>query len=350
MFTPAAKAMADKLGLKKGRANLEEFADTLQALAAADRNVIAVTSDSRGSGKLAPFGKALPKQIVEVGIAEQNLVGITAGLAACGKKAFGVSPSCFLTARSLEQIKNDVCYSNVPAVLVGISAGVSYGALGSTHHSLHDFAVLRAIHNVTIIAPADNFETREAVRYAAAAKRPVFLRFGKAAMLDLPATAAPFEPGRARTIFGGRRSIGAVNHLSGATQPGGDGAPPSRDDVAFLASGETVVHALLAAAALAEQGISARVLSLHTIKPLDIAAVLAAGRECRAIVTVEEHMLAGGLGETVASTLLQAGLAPRFKMVGFPDEDTVTGAQADLFRHYGISMEGLVAAARELLR
>ena len=160
MFTPAAKAMAEKLGLKMGRANLDEFAATLVELAKADRNIIAVTSDSRGSGKLAPFGKALPKQIVEVGIAEQNLVGITAGLAACGKKAFGVSPACFLTARSLEQIKNDVCYSDVPAVLIGISSGVSYGALGTTHHSLHDLAVLRAINNLTIIVPADNFETR----------------------------------------------------------------------------------------------------------------------------------------------------------------------------------------------
>lgn len=324
LFTPAAKAMVEKLGLKKGRANLEEFADTLQALAAADRNIVAVTSDSRGSGKLAPFGKALPKQIVEVGIAEQNLVGIAAGLAACGKKAFGVSPSCFLTARSLEQIKNDVCYSNVPAVLVGISAGVSYGALGSTHHSLHDFAVLRAIHNVTIVAPADNFETREAVRYAAAAQRPVFLRFGKAAMLDVTPAGTRFEAGKATTLRAGK-------------------------DVAFLASGETVVHALLAAAALAEHGVSARVLSLHTIKPLDTAAVLSAARECRAVVTVEEHMIAGGLGEAVASTLLEAGFAPRFKRVGFPDEDTVTGAQADLFRHYGISMEGLVETARALL-
>lgn len=343
MFTPAAQAMAGKLGLKQGRANLEEFADTLLTLAAADRNIVAVTSDSRGSGKLAPYGKALPKQIVEVGIAEQNLVGITAGLAACGKKPFGVSPSCFLTARSLEQIKNDICYSNVPAVLVGISAGVSYGALGSTHHSLHDFAVMRAIHNITIVAPADNFETREAVRYAAAAKRPVFLRFGKAAMLDLPGASSSFEPGRARMVFPVGESLlptsaGAVaSKLAPAT------------DVAFLASGETVVHALLAAAALAEQGVSARVLSFHTIKPLDTAAVLAAARECRAIVTVEEHMLAGGLGESVAATLLQAGLAPKFKMVGFPDEDTVTGAQADLFRHYGISMEALRDTALALL-
>ncbi|HWA27984.1 MAG TPA: transketolase C-terminal domain-containing protein, partial [Lacunisphaera sp.] len=120
-------------------------------------------------------------------------------------------------------------------------------------------------------------------------------------------------------------------------------------DVAFLASGETVVHALLAAANLADAGISARVVSVHTIKPLDTAAVLAAGRECRAVVTVEEHMVHGGLGEAAASTLLTAGLKPAFRIVGFPDEDTVTGAQADIFRHYGISMEGLAAAARQLL-
>jgi transketolase len=324
MFTPAAKAQAQKLGLKMGRANLEEFADTLQQLATANKNIVAVTSDSRGSGKLAPFGKALPKQIVEVGIAEQNLVGITAGLAACGKKSFGVSPSCFLTARSLEQIKNDICYSNVPGVLVGISSGVSYGALGSTHHSLHDLAVLRAINNLTILVPADNFETREAIRYAATAPRPVFVRFGKAAMYDLHAAGTTFEAGKAITLREGT-------------------------DVAFLATGETVVHALLAAAHLAESGLSARVVSVHSIKPLDTAAILAAGRECRAVVTVEEHMVNGGLGEAVASTLLQAGVAPRFKIVGFPDEDTVTGAQADLFRHYGLSMEGLAATARSLL-
>ncbi|ATC63329.1 transketolase [Nibricoccus aquaticus] len=324
MFTPAATAVAQKLGLKKGRANLEEFADTLQALATADRNIVAVTSDSRGSGKLAPYGKALPKQIVEVGIAEQNLVGITAGLAACGKKAFGVSPSCFLTARSLEQIKNDICYSNVPGVVIGISSGVSYGALGSTHHSLHDLAVLRAINNLTIIVPADNFETREAIKYAAAAPRPVFVRFGKAAMYDLAPAGATFTTGKALTLREGK-------------------------DVAFIANGETVVHALLAAENLAAQGISARVLSLHTVKPLDTAAILAAGRECRAVITVEEHMINGGVGEAVASTLLQAGVAPKFKMVGFPDEDTVTGAQADLFRHYGISMEGLTETTQKLL-
>ena len=200
MYSAAAKQTAAHLGLKLGRANLEEFADTLLALAGADRNVVAVTSDSRGSGKLGPFGQALPRQIVELGIAEQNLVGVSAGLASVGKTVFAVSPACFLTARSLEQIKNDVAYSDNPVTLVGISAGVSYGALGTTHHSLHDFAALRAINNLIVIAPADNGETRAAVRAAAAGRRPVYLRFGKAAVYDLPATGGEFAVGRARTL------------------------------------------------------------------------------------------------------------------------------------------------------
>jgi len=324
LYSPAAKSTAEKLGLKMGRANLDEFAATLEELAKANPNIVAVTSDSRGSGKLAPFGKALPKQIVEVGIAEQNLVGITAGLAACGKKSFGVSPSCFLTARSLEQIKNDICYSDVPAVVVGISSGVSYGALGTTHHSLHDLAVLRAINNLSIIVPADNFESRHAIQTAAKATKPVFVRFGKAAMFNLHKPEAKFEVGKAIML-----------------REGGD--------VAFIATGETVVHAVLAAAHLAERGIQARVLSVHTVKPLDTEAILKAGRECKAVITVEEHMIHGGLGEAVASTLMQAGVSKPFRIVGIPDEETVPGAQADIFRHYGISMEGLAQTAVSLL-
>jgi transketolase len=317
--------MAEKLGLKLGRANLDEFATTLMELAKVNSKIVAVTSDSRGSGKLGSFGQTLPKQLVEVGIAEQNLVGITAGLAACGKKSFGVSPACFLTARSLEQIKNDICYSNVPATLIGISAGVSYGALGSTHHSLHDLAVLRAIHNLTIIVPADNFETRHAIRAAAQADSPFYVRFGKAPMYHLHAEATTFSPGQAITLREG-------------------------NDVAFIATGETVVHAMLAAGHLAERGLNCRVLSMHTVKPLDKTAVVQAGRECRAVITVEEHMVHGGLGEACAATLMQAGVRVPFHMAGFPDEDTVTGSQADIFRHYGISMEGLAETALTLLK
>jgi transketolase len=325
MYSSAAKTMAEKLGLKMGRANLDEFAATLMELAKADRNIVTVTSDSRGSGKLGPFGQALPEQLVEVGIAEQNLVGITAGLAACGKKSFGVSPACFLTARSLEQIKNDVCYSDVPATLIGISSGVSYGALGSTHHSLHDLAALRAINNLTIVVPADNFETREAVRAAAKSAHPFFIRFGKAAMYNLHRPDTKFETGKAITLREGK-------------------------DVAFIGTGETVVHCLLAAAQLAECGLQCRVLSVHTVKPLDVAAVVRAGSECRAVITAEEHSVHGGLGEACAAALLQAGVSVPFRIVGIPDEDTVTGAQADIFRHYGISMEGLSKMASGLLK
>ena len=320
MYSDAAKQTATKLGLKMGRANLEEFADTLLALAKADRNVVAVTSDSRGSGKLGPFGQALPKQIVEVGIAEQNLVGVAAGLASTGKTVFAVSPACFLTARSFEQIKNDVCYSDNPVTLVGISAGVSYGALGTTHHSLHDFAALRAVNNLTILAPADNFETREAVYAAAALTSPVYLRFGKAPLYTLP-DAGPFTIGCARVLREG-------------------------SDVAFIATGETVIHALLAAAQLeASAGLTCRVLSFPSIKPLDTSAILSAARECRAVIVAEEHMINGGLGEACAAVIARAGARTRFAMAAIPDEYTVTGSQADIFRHYGLSMEGLAEKA-----
>jgi transketolase len=325
MFSPDARATAERLGLSLGKPNLEVFAETLLELARHDRNIVAVTSDSRGSGKLVPFGQALPRQLIEVGIAEQNLVGISAGLAAAGKKSFAVSPACFLTARALEQIKNDVCYSDVRAVMVGISAGVSYGALGSTHHSLHDLAALRAIHNITVLAPADNFETREAVRAAAHAEHPVYLRFGKAPMYGLHGPDAEFKIGRAVTLRDG-------------------------DDLAFIATGETVVHSVLAAAKLAEDGMNCRVLSMHTVKPLDVQAVIKAAKECRAVITVEEHSIHGGLGEDCAAIILQAGLSPPFRIIGIRDEETVTGSQADIFRHYGMTMEGLAAAARDILR
>jgi transketolase len=325
MHSPAAARLAQDLGLTMGRANLEEFADTLLAMARADRNVLAVTSDSRGSGKLGPFAAALPEQIVEVGIAEQNLVGMAAGLASAGKTVYAVSPACFLTARALEQIKNDVAYSDFPVKVVGISAGVSYGALGTTHHSLHDLAALRAIHNIDIVVPADNFEAREAVKAAATHARPVYLRFGKAQMYHLPQPAgARFEIGRATMLRDGR-------------------------DLAFVATGEMAIHALLAAAMLEERGVSCRVLSMHTVKPLDTAALLQAADDCGAVITVEEHSLAGGLGEACAKTLLEAGARIRFRGVGIPDEYTVTGSQADIFRHYGLTMEGLAGTATSLL-
>ncbi|MBV9275174.1 MAG: transketolase family protein [Verrucomicrobia bacterium] len=310
--------------MELGKPNLDAFAEAIHDLARHDSSVLVVTSDSRGSGKLGPFGKEFPKQIIEVGIAEQNLVGVAAGLASTGKTVFAVSPACFLTARALEQIKNDVCYSDNPVKVVGISGGVSYGALGSTHHSLHDYAVLRAINNIIVVAPADNFETREAVIAGAKLKSPVYLRFGKKPMPHLPGVGQQFELGKARRVREG-------------------------SDVVFVASGETVVEAFQAAELLAQENISAGVLSVHTIKPLDTSAILDVASTAHAVVTVEEHSVNGGLGEACASLLLQHGSRPRFKIVGVPDEYTVTGSQTDIFRYYGISPSGLLETVRTLL-
>lgn len=310
--------------LNIGKANLVELAATLMELAEEDRNILVVTSDSRGSGKLVLFGEKFPDQIVEVGIAEQNLVGVAAGLASAGKSVFAVSPACFLTTRSLEQIKNDVAYSDQPVKLVGISGGVSYGALGSTHHSIHDVAVFRAINNIQIVVPADNFETREAILAAANSSKPIYLKFGKKPMPNLPRTWEKFEIGKASVICSG-------------------------NDVAFIACGETVALAYEAAQLLEAEGVSAEVISMHTINPLDKAAIIEVAKRCKVVVTVEEHSVNGGLGEACASLLMQERLFIPFKIVGFPDEETVTGSQTEIFNYYGISGTGLMETALKLL-
>lgn len=313
------------IDLKEERANLDVFSDLLMRIAEKDKDIIVVTSDSRGSGKLIPFAERLPEQIVEVGIAEQNLVGVAAGLASTGKRVFAVSPGSFLTARALEQIKNDVSYSDYPVVLVGISSGVSYGALGSTHHSLHDLAVLRAIPNLIIVVPADAYETKLAILNALEAKKPVFIRFGKKPMPLLPGSEQEFKLGKARVISNG-------------------------SDVSFIATGETVAPALEASKLLTERGISAGVVSMHTIKPLDEEAIIATAKSCKALITVEEHSVHGGLGEACASVLMTEGIHLPFKIAGIPDEDTVSGSQAEIFDHYGISGQGLSEAAFNLLK
>ncbi|CAG5068973.1 Apulose-4-phosphate transketolase subunit B [Dyadobacter sp. CECT 9623] len=317
------EATIENIALKH-QANLEVFSQTLQTLAEHDRDIIVVTSDSRGSGKLVPFGQKFPDQIVEVGIAEQNLVGVSAGLASAGKKVFAVSPACFLTARALEQIKNDVAYSDNPVKLIGISAGVSYGALGSTHHSLHDFAVLRTINNLLIVAPADNFETEQAIRLAAEADFPVYLRFGKKVMELLSEDEKTFEFGKGRIVREGA-------------------------DLTIIATGETVAPALQAAEKLEkESGLSATVVSMHTIKPLDYNLLDEIALSGKPILTVEEHSIYGGLGEACASYLLQAGHRNAFKIIAIPDEYTVTGSQQEIFTHYGISEAGIAATAHKL--
>ena len=318
--------MAEK-NLSIGKTNLDVFAQTLMELAEKDRDILVSTSDSRGSGRLIPFAEKFPQQIVEIGIAEQNLVGVSAGLASMGKKVFTVSPACFLTSRALEQIKNDVAYSDHPVKIIGISAGVSYGALGTTHHSLHDFAVLQANNNIDIVVPADNFETQKVIQASINHPRPIYIRFGKKAMPNLHAPDTHFEIGKAIQLT------------------------PKQDayDAAFIAIGETVAPAYLASQELAIDGYKCCVLSVHSLRPFDETAVIQSVEKSKVVVTVEEHSVNGGLGSRVASLLMQAGISRPFIIIGIPDEHTITGSQSDIFKHYGISPQGLAQTAIRLL-
>ena len=307
-----------------GKANLEVFAETLLQEAKLNSNIVAVTSDSRGSGKLVPFGEQLPYQLIEVGIAEQNLVGVCAGLSAVGKKVFGVSPSSFLTARSLEQIKNDIAYSNQPVVLVGISAGISYGQLGATHHSIHDFAVLRAINNMTIVSPADNFETAEIIKQSLDYDKPLFIRYGKKPTLNLHKVGQKIKIGKAIVVSQG-------------------------DDIVLIATGETVQRAYLASQILKKEGLNATVISMHTIKPFDKETFLDAVSNAKVLISIEEHSIYGGLGEMCASIISQEKININFKILGIPDEYMINGSQSEVLDHYDMAPHKISNLAKALI-
>ena len=309
---------------KIGRPNLEVFAETLLIEAKKNPNIMVATSDSRGSGKLVLYGKELPKQIIEVGIAEQKLVGVSAGLSAAGKKVFAVSPASFLTARSLEQIKADIAYSDHPVCLIGISAGISYGQLGSTHHSIHDYAVLRCINNISIVAPADNFETSEAIKQAVNFSSPLYLRFGKKPMMDISNENKDFKIGKAKFVTKG-------------------------EDVLLIASGETVQRAYLAAQLLSEKNIHATVISMHTIKPFDAKTFLTESKKSKVIISIEEHSIYGGLGEQCASLLAQHNINAKFQILGIPDEYMINGTQSDVLDYYNMSPEKISNTVISLL-
>ena len=294
----------------------------LVELAEADDRVVAVVNDSVGSSKLGPFQERFPDRLINVGIAEQDMVGVGAGLANGGKVPFVSAAACFLTARAMEQIKVDAAYSQHHMVLVGQSPGMAYGELGPTHHSIEDLAWLRTIPGLTVIAPSDPEETAQAVRWAAGHTGPVFIRVSR---MGVPAVNPPgyrFEPGRAVTLRDG-------------------------NDVTLVATGVVVRRALDAADLLAADGVSARVLSVPTIKPLDETAILAAARETRGIVTVEEA-LTSGLGGAVAELVVRHAPVP-MRMVGVPDTFAPTGSVEWLLDHFGMNASGVAGAAQELL-
>lgn len=309
---------------KQTVANRQAMCEVLVEEAKQNEDILVLTSDSRGSASLVEFAKQLPEQLIEVGIAEQNLVSISAGLAHMGKRPFAASPACFLSMRSIEQIKVDVAYSNKNVKLVGISGGVSYGALGMSHHSLQDFAVTRAIPNLQVLVPADRIETKKMFQALVASEQPAYIRLGRNPVEDCYEEDYNFEIGKAVMMKEGT-------------------------DVTLIAAGETVRQAMDAAELLKEQGISAKVLNIHSLKPFDQEAVKAAAQETKQVISVEEHSIYGGLGAAVAETLSEE-IGIQHKIIGFPDEALITGTSEELFQHYGLDGASLAEQAAAMVK
>lgn len=305
--------------------NRQAICDTLLARAAQDKDIVVLCSDSRGSASLSRFADTFPDQFVEVGIAEQDLVSIAAGLARCGKKAFAASPACFLSTRSYEQAKVDCAYSNTNVTLIGISGGVSYGALGMSHHSAQDIAAMSALPNMRVYLPSDRFQTAKLVEALLQDEKPAYLRVGRNAVEDVYTEEnCPFTMDKATWLREG-------------------------SDLAIIACGEMVRPALDAAEALGAEGITATVLDMYCVKPLDAESVIRAAQNAKAVLTVEEHAPYGGLGSMVAQVVAE-NCPRKVKNLTLPDAPVITGTSKEVFAYYGLDAAGIAAAARELVR
>lgn len=299
----------------------DTFARTIEALADSDQRIVAVVSDSVGSSKLNGFLKKFPDRVVNVGIAEQTLVAVGAGLANGGRVPFVSAASCFLTGRALEQVKADIAYSNVNVKLIGQSSGVAYGELGPTHHSIEDLAWLRLFNNLTTIVPADPWQTEQAIRAAAELDGPVFVRVSRMPVPALERSNPVFDIGKAETLVDG-------------------------DAATIIANGTMVHRAVAAARTLAAEGIAVRVVNMATVNPLDHDAISAAAAT-GAIVTVEEHSVRGGLGGAVAEAVATTDPVP-MEIMGFPGF-VPTGSASWLMEHFGLTESGIAAAARKVI-
>lgn len=305
--------------------NRQVICDVLMENAAEDKDVIVLCSDSRGSASLSSFASGFPKQFVETGIAEQNIVSIAAGLASCGKKSYVASPACFLSTRSMEQVKVDVAYSNTNVKLIGISGGVSYGALGMTHHSAQDIATMSSIPNMRVYLPSDRFQTRKLFESLLKDSKPAYIRVGRNPVEDVyTEDKVSFEMDKATMLSEG-------------------------EDITIIACGEMVRPARDAAKKLKEQGVSARVLDMYCVKPIDKAAIEAAAKETKAIVTVEEHSIIGGMGAMV-SQIVAASTPRRVVNLALPDSPVVTGNSQEVFDYYELNESGIVQTALELMK
>nr|WP_314463332.1 transketolase C-terminal domain-containing protein [uncultured Clostridium sp.] len=304
--------------------NRKAICDVLLKEAETDHDIIVLCSDSRGSASMSPFFDAFPDQSVETGIAEQNLVSISAGLAKCGKKSFAFSPACFLSTRSYEQAKVDVAYSNTNVILVGISGGISYGELGMSHHSAQDIAAMAAIPNMRVYLPSDRFQTARLMKALLQDKKPAYVRVGRNPVEDIyTEDDCPFVMDKATVITEGT-------------------------DVAIIACGEMVRPAVEAASLLKEKGISASVIDMYCVKPLDKETVIRAAQSVRAVITVEEHAPFGGLGSMV-SQIIGENCPKKVVNMALPDAPVITGKSQEVFDYYGLNAGGIAGKAMEIL-
>lgn len=303
--------------------NRQAINDTLLEAAKTDKNIVVVCSDSRGSASLAPFAEQYPDQFVEMGIAEQNLVTVSAGLAACGKKVFAASPACFLSTRSYEQAKVDVAYSNTNVTLVGISGGVSYGALGMTHHSCQDIAAFAALPDMRVYLPSDRFQTKKLIQALLTDEKPAYVRVSRSATEDVYDEKMEFTLDKANVVAEGK-------------------------DAVIIACGEMVPYALQAQKELAEKGISVGLVDMYCIKPIDKTAVINAAKNAKCIITVEEHSPYGGLGSIVAQ-IVSANCPKKVINLALPDGHIIAGTNKEIFKYYGLDSEGIAKAVEDAL-
>ena len=303
--------------------NRQAICETLLEAAKTDTDIVVLCTDSRGSASMTPFAKAFPEQFVELGIAEQNLVSVSAGLAACGKKAFAVSPACFLSTRSYEQAKIDVAYSNTNVTLVGVSGGVSYGALGMSHHSCQDIAAMCALPDMRVYLPSDRFQTAKLMQALLQDEKPAYVRVSRSATEDVYDETMAFELDKANVI-----STGA--------------------DVTLIACGEMVPYAVKAAEILQAEGIHAGVVDMYCLKPLDEKTVLQCAEQSKLLVTIEEHSVFGGLGSLV-SRVTAAHHPTKVCQIALPDAHLVQGTNKEVFHYYGMDAEGIACTVKKAL-
>lgn len=302
--------------------NKQAICDVLLALSNENPDITVLCSDSRGSASATEFSEKQPGQFIELGIAEQNLVSVAAGLASCNMRPFILSPACFISTRSMEQVKVDVCYSNTNVKLIGVSGGVSYGALGMTHHAIHDIATLGILPGLRFYLPSDEFASKALIQRIALDSSPAYIRVG--------------------------RNASPRVYTEDYVFPSDDKAITVREgnDIAIIACGDLVRAAADAADELQGKGISCRVLDMYCIKPIDKEAIKKAATETKAIVTIEEHSTFLGLGALVAKEMV--GIGTPLKIMGLPDSPVITGKQQEVFDYYGLNKDGIVKVVCEL--